>query len=167
MYGAVRVEDVCRRSFAHDDVLQSHQTVQQRFRPRRTTWDINVDRYAAIRALHSRVRIEWTACGCTCSHGDGPFWFGHLIVHASDDGTHLERYCPGDDDEIALSRTGTKDAGAKTIDIKSTSASRNHFNRTTGKTERHRPKSGLPRPIDHRCRDINRLRANSPSKRIY
>src|SRR5207244_4894781 len=48
MNGAVRIENVSRRRFAFDDVLQTHQTIKQRLGARGTDGNVNVHRNAAI-----------------------------------------------------------------------------------------------------------------------
>jgi len=35
------------------------------------------------------VIIEDTAAGSTIAHGNDPFWLGHLVVEAAQDGRHL------------------------------------------------------------------------------
>ena len=56
MHGAVGFEDVSRGRFAHDDVLQTHQAVEQSFRTRRTSGNVNVDRDRAIDEIISEIR---------------------------------------------------------------------------------------------------------------
>src|SRR5438045_9726393 len=139
MHSAFRFEDVSGGSFAHDEVLQTHQAIEQSFRPWRTTGNVNIDGNAAVNALHRRVGIKWPAGRGARAHRDRPFGLRHLIENAADYRTHLQSDCAGNDDEIALAWAGTKDAGAESIDIEARSACRHHLDRAAGQTKRHRP----------------------------
>src|SRR5262249_51641040 len=132
MDGPVGFENISRRSLAHYDVLQAHQAIKQRLGTRWTTGNINIDRNGAIDALHGRVRIEGTTRRSACAHCNRPLGLRHLIVNATNYGSHLERDGAGDDDEVALPRAGTKDTGAEAIDIKTARAGGHHFYCATG-----------------------------------
>src|SRR6266496_1610354 len=160
MHSAVRFEDVSGRRLAHDDILQTHQSVKQRFRPRRAAGNVNVDRNRPINPLHCRVRIKWSARRCARAHCNHPFRFRHLIVNATNDRSHFQSHSSGNDYQIALSRAGTKYAGAEAIDIETSRAGRDHLNRATGETERHRPDGRLARPVDHWRAHVDCLRAD-------
>ena len=82
-------KDVCGRGFAHDDVLQAHQTVEQGFRSRRAAGNVDVHRNAAIDALHRGVGIKWPTGGGTSAHGNRPFRFRHLLVNSAHHRPHL------------------------------------------------------------------------------
>src|SRR5687767_14431704 len=113
MHGSIRFKNVSRRGFAHDDVLETHQSVQQRFRTWWATGNINVDGNTTIDTLHRGVGVEWSTGRRTCAHGDGPLRLRHLFVNAAHDRPHLQSHCPGDDDQITLPRTRTKHTGAE------------------------------------------------------
>src|SRR5688572_4709463 len=165
--GTVAVKDIRGRRFAHDDVLQTHQAVQERFGPRRTTWDVNVDRNTPIDTLHRGIRVEWSAGRSASAHCDGPFRLGHLVVHAPYDRAHLQSNCACDNDQVTLSRARTKDACAEAVDVETSRAGRDHLNGATGEAERHGPKRRLARPVDHRRREIHRLRTDAASNRVH
>src|SRR5262249_17219494 len=91
----------------------------------------------------------------------------HLIVDAPNHRTHFQRDRTGDDDQIALSWAGTKDAGAKAVDVESSGASRNHLDGTTREAEGHGPKRRLACPVDYRCRDVDGFCAHGSSNRVH
>src|SRR6185503_12052774 len=117
--------------------------------------------------MHGGIGIEWSTRRGASAHRDGPLGFGHLIVNATDHRTHFQSNRAGDDDQIALTRTGTKNARAESIDIKTSRARGDHLDGATRQTERHGPKRRLARPVHYRRSDIDGLRADSPSKRIH
>src|SRR5262249_43815660 len=88
-HGAVGFEDVSRRRFTHYDVLQTHQTVKESFGPGRATRNVDVNRNGPVNTLHGRIGIEWASSRGAGAHGDGPFWFRHLIKHSPDDRSHF------------------------------------------------------------------------------
>src|SRR6185436_2351490 len=143
MYRAIRFKNVSRRSFAHDDVLQAHQSIEQSFGSRRTTGNVNVHGDGSIDALHRRIRVERPAGRSTGAHGDRPFGFGHLIKDATNHGPHFQGHGSGDNDQIALTGAGAEDAGAESIDVETAGAGGHHFDRTTSQNERHGPDRGL------------------------
>src|SRR5688500_17944162 len=154
MHSAIRFKNVSRRSFAHDDVLKTLQSVQQRFWTWWTAGNVNVDGNTTINALHRGVGVERSTGRRTCSHGNGPLRLRHLFVNAAHDRPHLQGHCPGDNDQITLSWTWPKDTGAEPIDIKSTDAGGNHLDRAAGQAKRPQHHIGLTPPIDDGCHNI-------------
>ena len=69
--------------FALNLFLQFQQPVQQRFRPRRATGNIHIDRNDLVHALHDGVTVVVIAGGRAGSHGDDvtPVSYTHLDVY--------------------------------------------------------------------------------------
>src|SRR3989442_11604188 len=163
-----------RDGHAVDFVLKPHQAIKQRFRPRRATGYIDIDRNHVIDALENRIRIERTTHVGAGAHGDDPFRIRHLVVHAADNRCHLQRHGPGDDDQVRLPRTRTE-YDAEPVRVEAGCTRRHHFDGTAGQTESHGPERGLPRPVENKihgggddvlfesifnpCRHLIRLRA--------
>src|SRR5215208_3407979 len=82
-------EHEARRVLLHDLILKPHQTVEQRFRARRATRNININRHYPVYTLQGRVGRERPACRSARAHSDAPFRLGHLIPDALDDRPHL------------------------------------------------------------------------------
>src|ERR1043165_3497062 len=137
--GAVAFENVSRRSLAHDDVLQTHQAIEQRFRTRGATGNVNIHGNTTIDALHRRIGIEWSTGRSTRAHCDGPLRLRHLIVNAAHDWSHLQSHCARNDDQIAWPRTRPEHARTEPVDVEPSGDRRDHLDRATREPERHGP----------------------------
>src|SRR5215472_7239127 len=85
--------------------LQFHERVQQRFRSRRATRNVNIDRNVAVDSFEYVVSLlERPAGDRACAHGDHVFRIRHLVVEAHNLWRHFLGYRPGDDHQVGLTR---------------------------------------------------------------
>ena len=103
--------------FAGDLVLQLHQAFEQRFRTRRTTGDVNVNRQKLIDSLEDRVGAIHAAGRRAGAHGDDPFWLRHLFVNAFYRQRHFVGHRAGHDHDVALPRRKPHHFGAEPRDV--------------------------------------------------
>src|SRR5258708_22765238 len=68
-----------------DLALQFHERVKQRFRARRTTGNVNIDRNITVDAFENVITLlEWSTRNRACTHGDHVLRISHLVIKAHD-----------------------------------------------------------------------------------
>src|SRR6266480_2617272 len=131
-----------------DLALQFHERVQQRFRPRRTTWNVNVDRNVTIDSLeHVVTLLEWTSGNRACAHRDNVFRVRHLVVEPHDLRRHFLGHGAGHDHEIGLAWRWPENFAAEPRDVVTRRCRRDHFDRATSESKLKRPDRILTSPI--------------------
>src|SRR5579863_2102346 len=97
--------------------LQQSDGVDQLLGTRWASGHIDIDRNNLIYALYQGIVIEDAAGGCTRTHGDDPFGFGHLFPELANHGSHFVGDAPRDDDQVGLTRRRAEDLGAETGNV--------------------------------------------------
>src|SRR6266566_3282635 len=132
-----------------DLILQFQQRVKKALRPRRAANYVHIDWHNLVHTLQDRIRIERAADARTRSHGNAPLWIGHLIPNALQHRSHLQRYCPGDNHEVRLTRRRAKHFCAEPRNVKARSRGGDHFDGATRQSECQRPDGAFSRPVEH------------------
>ena len=130
-----------------DLLLQERNGVDELLRPRGASRNIDVHWDHLIDGNESVVR-EHAGRGGAGAHGDDPLGFGHLLVQAADDGSHLVRDASGDDHEIGLTRRTAHDFGAEARNVEARADHRHHFNGAAGQAKAHGPNGVFASPVD-------------------
>ncbi len=144
MLGPVRARQFLTVDFA----LQFHESVQQRFWPRRATgnvninWDVTVDTFEHVIAL-----LERPAGNGARAHRNHIFWIGHLVVEPDDLRRHFFCHRTGDNHEIGLTRRWPENFAAKPRNIVARGGSRDHLDRAAGEPKLQRPNRVLASPV--------------------
>src|SRR4051812_14545769 len=132
-----------------DHLAQLEDSVHERLGPRRTAWDVHVDGHELV-GRHYRVVVEDAHRARARPHRDRPLGLEHLVVDAPDDGRHLDRDAPGEDEQVGLARRGAEGLEAEARDVDAGGDDRHHLDRAAGQAERrgeHRvslcPRDGL------------------------
>src|ERR1700690_2974546 len=115
---------------APDLLLQLHEPVEQRLRPRRAARDVDVDRHEAVDPLEDIVALlEGPAGDGAGAHRDAVLGLRHLVPEANDRGGHLLRHRARDDEQVGLPRRRAEDLGAKAGDVEARHGGRDHLDR--------------------------------------
>src|SRR6202789_884111 len=137
-----------RKVLAADLLLQSHESVNQGFRPRGTTGNVHIDRDVAVDPLEHVVAIAKRPTGNgACPHGDDVFRLRHLVVETNHLGSHLFGDSSGDDHQVRLPRRRPKDFSAETSQIVARHGGRDHLDGAAGQAEGERPNGILTAPV--------------------
>ena len=139
-----------KRRFALNFFLQANQSVQQRFRARWASRNVNVHRDKLIDPLQHSITAIHPAARCARAHGDAPFRFRHLLPNPFYGQRHLVGDGAGDNHDVTLSWRKPHHFGAEPRDIEPGSGCCHQFNRTTGQTHGHGPERVLSHPIHRR-----------------
>src|SRR6185369_8972829 len=78
-----------RSTFLLDLFLQQRDRIDQLFRTRRASGNVNVDRNPLVHSLDESVVVEDSARSRTGAHGDDPLRLRHLVIKLLDDRRHL------------------------------------------------------------------------------
>jgi len=133
---------------ALDFLLQLKHTVQQGLSCGWAARDVDVYRDDTVTAAHHTVGVVVVATTVGAgAHGDDPARLRHLVIHLTQSRSHLVGEGACYDDDISLSRGGTKHH-TKAIHIIAWSSKVHHLNSTASKTEGQRPEGALSSPID-------------------
>lgn len=100
-----------------DMTLDGHHAFYEHLWAWRATGDIDIDGDELVHALDGGVGVEHAAGGCTGTHGDHPFGFGHLFVDSLEDGEHLSGDAPGDNHQVRLARREPHDFCAESGEV--------------------------------------------------
>lgn len=130
-------------------LLQLKDPIHQRFRCRRTSRHININRYNPITASrHTITVVIVTTTIRTATHRDNPSWIWHLIVNLSQCRCHLICESSGNNHNIGLARGSTKNY-AKSILVIAGCGQVHHFDGAAGKSESHGPERALTCPVSY------------------
>src|SRR5712691_5398644 len=111
-----------------DQLLEVQERVDEGFRARRTTRDVDVDRHDPIDALDRRVApLVATAGAGAVAEGDAPLWLGHLVPQPDERTGHLRRAGAGDDQDVGLARTGPEGEPAEAVHVVLAGRGRDHL----------------------------------------
>src|SRR3984893_11986950 len=128
--------------------LQFHERVQQRFGPRRTTGNVNIDRDITIDSFkHIVSLLEWSAGNRAGAHRDDVFWIGHLVVETDNLRRHFLCHRAGYNHQVGLTRGWPKDFAAEPGDVITRRGSGDHLDGATGEAKLQRPDRIFPAPI--------------------
>src|SRR5262245_15075689 len=100
-----------------DLVLQLHEPVDDRFRPRRAARNVYVDGNDGVDALHGRVVVIEAAGARADAEGHHPLRLRHLLVDALEDRRHLVRDRADHEQHVGLARRETRQPGAEAVDV--------------------------------------------------
>src|SRR5581483_1721463 len=131
-----------------DLALQFHERVQQRFRPRRTTGNVNVHWNVPVDSLeHVVTLLEWSAGNRARAHRDHVLRVRHLVVEPDDLRRHFLRHRAGDNHQIRLARRWAENFSSEPRDVVTRGRGRDHFDRATRQTKLQRPDRIFAAPI--------------------
>ena len=92
-----------------DFLLQQQNSVQKCFSGWWATWNVDIDRDDSVDSSDYRVWVVVVSTSVGAgSHGDGPFWVGHLVEDESEGWRHFVCEGAGDDHEVGLSWGGSE-----------------------------------------------------------
>src|ERR1017187_10022096 len=101
-------------AFAGELLFELEQAFNERLRPRRAPWYIDIHREQLIHPFNYRVLArehERAAGNGAVAHRDDPFGLGHLVVERLDGVRHLLVDGAGNDHQIRLAGRGPEDLG--------------------------------------------------------
>ena len=137
-----------RQSLRINLPLQSHERVQQRLRTRRASGDMHVNRNIAVNSLqHVIPLLEWAARDRARAHRDHVLGLRHLVIEPHHLRSHLLRHRTRDDHQVCLTRRRPEDLRAEPGNVIPRHRCRDHLNRATSQTKRHRPHRTSPAPV--------------------
>src|SRR5580658_1945076 len=143
-------------------ILDSHEPVQDRLRPRRATGYIHINRNDLVNSLQHRISIKNTPARRTRAHCHNPPRFRHLQVYLLQGRPHFLRDRPHHHQQITLPRCKGQPFGPKTCQIIVRRHHRHELDATARSRKRQRPKRILPRQTN----DTAQLRRKEPLSRI-
>ena len=130
-------------------LAQLEDSVHQRLRARRAAGHVHVDRHELV-GRHERVVVEHAHRAAAGAHRDRPLGLEHLVVEPADDGRHLDRHAPGEDDQVGLARRGAERLVPETRDVHARPGRLELLHRAAGQPEREREERVRARPRDRR-----------------
>src|SRR4051812_507593 len=141
-----------KQRIAIDLALQSHKRMQERFRSRRTTGNMNIHRKEAINPLQHIVPLfERTAGDSASAHRNHVFRLRHLVVEPHHLRGHFLGHGAGHNHEIGLTRGGPENLGAEPGEIVTGHRGRNHLDGAAREAKLERPDrilaAGIVTPI--------------------
>src|SRR5689334_20013266 len=130
-------------------VLQLNDAVEQSFRCRGATGDVNIYRDDAVAASNDGIGIMVIASPVGAgAHRNDPARFGHLIVYLTQRGSHFIAKRPGHNHHVRLARTWTEH-DPEPVEVIARCAGLHHFNRATCETKGHWPHRASSPPVDN------------------
>src|SRR3954454_5692148 len=130
-----------------DHLAQLEDPVHQRLGARRAARDVDVDRHELV-GRHDRVVVEDAHRARARAHGDRPLGLEHLVVDAPDDGRHLDRDAPGEDEQVGLARRGAEGLEAEAGDVDARGDEAHHLDRAAGQAEGRGEQRVAARPVE-------------------
>src|SRR4051812_47589339 len=130
-----------------DHLAQLEDSVHERLGPRRTAWDVHVDGHELV-GRHDRVVVEDAHRARARAHRDRPLGLEHLVVDPPDDGRHLDRDAPGEDEQVGLARRGAEGLEAEARDVDAGGDDAHHLDRAAGQAERGGEQRVAARPVE-------------------
>src|SRR5438034_8548987 len=122
--------------------------MQQRFRPWRATWNVDINRDVAIDAFkHVIALFEWATGNCTGTHGNDVFRIRHLVVEPHNLRRHFLGHCPGNDHQIGLTRRWPENFAAEPSEVVARRGGGNHLDGATRQPELQGPDRASSTPI--------------------
>src|SRR3954469_7031043 len=130
-----------------DHLAQLEHAVHERLGPRRAAGHVDVDRHELV-GRDDRVVVEDAHRARARAHGDRPLGLEHLVVDPPDDGRHLDRDAPGEDQQVGLARRGAEGLEAEAGDIDARGDDAHHLDRAAGQAERRGEQRVAARPVE-------------------
>ena len=131
-----------------DFLLQSHECLEQSFRPRRATGNMHIHRNIAVDPLqHVIPLLERPSGDCASPHRNHILRLRHLVVEPNHLGRHLFGHRPRDDHQVSLPRRRPEDLCPEARHIVPRHGGRNHLNCAACQPELHRPNRAPPSPV--------------------
>src|SRR3990172_61009 len=138
-------------SLSLDPLLEPYQAREERFGPRGTAGDIDVNGNDEVHPRHHAVGIDKGASAHgRCPHSHHPLGLSHLIVEPAHYGGHLPGNPSGYDHHVRLSRRRPKDLHAEPGDVEPGGAGGDHLDSAAGEAKGYGPQRRLARPREHR-----------------
>src|SRR5262249_37548400 len=139
---------VCIDKVLFFNQLTNHQNgLQNRFRRRRATWNIDVHRYDFVNSLHYVISSMKPSGGRASSHAQNPFRIRHLFVYPFEHRAHLVGDGSHDHQQIRLSRGETNHLSTESRDIIVRRDNGHVLNSAAGCSEGQRPQRVFARPV--------------------
>src|SRR6185312_16508401 len=152
-----------RPAFVAHRVPQQQYSFQKCVGPRRTPRHIHINGQKFVHALHDAVNVVHAARTRTCTHGDHPARFHHLLIKAFDDRRHFDKAGAGHYHEVGFARRTAHHFRTKPRNVVFTRDARRHLHKAAGKAEVEWPNGILATPRHHVfefCED------NTPADRV-
>ena len=136
------------RMLQFDFFLEFHQSFNEGLGTWRAARNVDIDRDEIVDALQHGVGAIHPTGRSASTHGDAPFWLGHLIPHAFHRKSHFVSHGASDDHDVGLAWREAHDFHAEAGDVETGRSGRHQLDRAAGKSHRHRPERVLSHPVD-------------------